>query len=116
AGCPQAHEARTALVATGADVGLLRRLGGEVGRRADALAARCYVRSGVALNRLVVSFDRAILPGYAWIFPLGGGEYNVGCGVFERGAGRCNLRAIFRRFTEAFPPAAELLRPGGPVS
>jgi geranylgeranyl reductase family protein len=115
AGCPRTFVARTAILATGAAVDLVRNLGAEVRPRADAVAARCYVRSRVVLDRLVVSFERAILPGYAWIFPLGGGEYNVGCGCSERG-GRTNLRDLFRRFTEAFPPAAGLMREGGPVS
>jgi menaquinone-9 beta-reductase len=110
-------EARTAVVATGASVDLLRRLNVPVRRQADALAARCYVRSRVPPGRLVVSFDRAIVPGYGWVFPLGGGEYNVGCGVFLRGdPGKANLRELFRRFMETFPPAAELLRAGGPAS
>jgi geranylgeranyl reductase family protein len=115
AGCRQAFAARTAILATGAGVDLVRNLGAEVRRRADAVALRCYVRSRVALDRLVVSFERAILPGYAWVFPLGGGEYNVGCGCSERG-GRTNLRDLFRRFIEAFPLAAGLMREGGPVS
>jgi flavin-dependent dehydrogenase len=57
AGCPRAPEARTAVVATGAEVGLLRKLGPEARPRADALAARCYVRSRTELDRLVVSFE-----------------------------------------------------------
>jgi geranylgeranyl reductase family protein len=117
AGCPRPVEARAAILATGAAVDLLGRLGPGVRRQADAMAARCYVRSRLAVDRLVVSFDRAIVPGYAWIFPLGGGEYNVGVGVFGRGAaGKTNLRELFRRFTEMFPPAADLLREGEPVS
>jgi geranylgeranyl reductase family protein len=117
AGGERTHEARTAVVATGAGVDLLRKLGVPVRRHADAMAARCYVRSRLPVERLVVSFDRTIVPGYGWIFPLGGGEHNVGCGVFERGgSGRVNLRDLFRRFTEEFPPAVELLRQGEAVS
>jgi geranylgeranyl reductase family protein len=115
AGWPRPIEARAVVLATGAAVDLLRKLGPAPRRQADAMAARCYVRSRLPLGRLVVSFDRPIIPGYAWIFPLGGGEYNVGCGAFERGAaGKTNLRDLFRRFTERFPPAAELLRQGDP--
>jgi geranylgeranyl reductase family protein len=117
AGCPEPVEARAAVVATGAAVDLLGRLGMAVSRQADAMAARCYVRSRLPLDRLVVSFDRAVVPGYAWIFPLGGGEHNVGVGVFGRAsAGKTNLRELFRRFTEQFPPAVELLRQGQSVS
>jgi geranylgeranyl reductase family protein len=115
AGCPRPVEARAAVLATGAAVDLLRTFAPRVLRQADAMAARCYVRSRAPVDRLVVSFDRAIVPGYAWIFPLGGGEYNVGCGAFGRRAARTNLRDLFRRFTEEFPPAAELLREGEPA-
>jgi len=43
--------------------------------------------------------------------PLGGGEYNVGCGLFHRSHrhGRVNLRDTFEAFTRNFPPAVELM-------
>ena len=31
---------------------------------------------------LFISYDRALLPGYGWAFPMPGGAWNVGCGVF----------------------------------
>ena len=103
--------ARAALVATGARVGLLKRHGtvGQAGP--SAVGLRCYVRSRFEIDRMVISFDRSILPGYAWIFPLGGGEYNVGCGVFYRGGRRegIDLREMFRRFCEEFPLARNLM-------
>lgn len=117
AGRPEPFAARTAVLATGASVDLLRRLNVPVRRQPDGLAARCYVHSRVPPGRLVVSFDRPIVPGYGWVFPLGGGEYNVGCGVFgNAGTARVNLRDLFRRFTGRFPPAAELLRDGGSMT
>jgi geranylgeranyl reductase family protein len=43
---------------------------------------------GVDDRRLWVLFERDFLPGYAWVFPLGGGRANVGFGVLRtRGAG-----------------------------
>ncbi|UCG85234.1 MAG: geranylgeranyl reductase family protein [Gemmatimonadota bacterium] len=93
--------ARLAILATGADVTLLEGLS-MLGRRAPSgIAARCYVRSPVQVDELVVSFDRSIAPGYAWIFPLGGDEYNVGCGVFFDGrkGKTVNLRDEFSTFT-----------------
>jgi geranylgeranyl reductase family protein len=57
-------------------------------------AFRQYYR-GVDDPRLWVLFDPELLPGYAWVFPLGGGRANVGFGVLRdgrngnaRGAGR----------------------------
>jgi geranylgeranyl reductase family protein len=45
-------------------------------------AFRWYVR-GVADQRLWVIFERDLLPGYAWSFPLGGDHANVGFGVLR---------------------------------
>jgi geranylgeranyl reductase family protein len=98
------------IVATGADVTLLDGLAHAPRRSTSAVALRRYVRSPITLRELVIVFHRSILPGYAWIFPLGGGEYNVGCGMFYRGTGkRPNLRATFQAFTTNFPLARKLM-------
>ena len=103
--------ARLAVLATGADLSLAELAGPKGDDRPSAIAMRCYVRSRAVIDELVVSYDRAILPGYAWIFPLGGGEYNVGCGLFRRAGQnqRANLRDTFEAFTRSFPPARELM-------
>jgi geranylgeranyl reductase family protein len=118
AGTEHPVRARFGVVATGANVALLEKLGLPIRRRASALAARCYVRSPLGLRELVVSFARAVLPGYAWIFPLGRDEYNVGCGVFEAGPseGKANLRGLFAKFLAEFPLAVDLMRRGESLS
>jgi menaquinone-9 beta-reductase len=45
-------------------------------------AFRQYFR-GVDDPRLWVLFERDLLPGYAWVFPVGGGRVNVGFGVLR---------------------------------
>ncbi len=45
-------------------------------------AVRQYFE-GVADARLWVLFERDLLPGYAWVFPLGDGRANVGYGVLR---------------------------------
>ena len=79
---------------------------------AAAVALRRYVAAPVNLAELVISFDRSVLPGYAWVFPLGDGWFNMGCGVFHRGrrASRINLRDTFTAFTERFPTARAIWR------
>jgi geranylgeranyl reductase family protein len=47
-------------------------------------AVRQYFE-GVADERLFVVFERDLLPGYAWVFPLPGGRANVGFGVLRAG-------------------------------
>jgi geranylgeranyl reductase family protein len=102
AGSHRELRARIAVLATGADVALLDRLKMVERAQPSAVAVRCYVRSPVDISELIVSYDRAISPGYGWIFPLRGNEYNVGCGIFFRGAGsrKVNLRHVFDKFTK----------------
>ncbi len=45
-------------------------------------AFRQYFR-GVDDGRMWVLFDPELLPGYAWVFPVGGGRANVGFGVLR---------------------------------
>jgi geranylgeranyl reductase family protein len=40
--------------------------------------------TGVADRRLWVLFERDLLPGYAWVFPVAGGRANVGFGIPRR--------------------------------
>jgi len=108
--CPQEIRARLAVLATGADTSLTAPWGPGSSTRPNAVAARCYVRSPIVVERLVISFDRAIAPGYAWIFPLGNHEYNLGCGFFygrNRGE-KPNLRRTFDAFTRQFPIATSV--------
>jgi geranylgeranyl reductase family protein len=109
---PAALRARYAVLATGADILPGRRAGLSTSSSPSAVAVRCYVRSSARVDRLVISYDRAIIPGYAWIFPLRDDEYNVGCGLFYRHGvrGDVNLRTMFERFVATFPEARELMR------
>ncbi len=107
-----AHRARFAILATGANIELLKKAGMIKRTQPSALALRCYMCSPVEIDRLIISYDRSITPGYGWIFPLGGGEFNVGCGVFYRKTRhkQANLREMFHRFLASFPLGQELLR------
>ena len=110
--------ARTAIVATGADWKLPLSLGMvETGFKGQA-AVRRYLRSSAVIDELIFSLESTIMPGYAWIFPLGDGLYNLGCGDFRaRGRGSSpNTRNAFTAFLEHSPPARELLSKGEFVS
>jgi flavin-dependent dehydrogenase len=109
--CSVPLRARFAILATGAAVHLLNHLGMVSAPNPSAAAMRCYVTSSMSIDRLVVSYDRSIAPGYAWIFPLGGGEYNVGCGIFYRCPDhrKVRLREMFQRFLDSFPLARDLM-------
>ena len=109
---------RVVFLATGANVEMPSKLELVSEQMPTAVALRCYVRSRASLNRLVVSYDRSIAPGYAWIFPLGNGEFNIGCGIsYRKKSGtRVNLRDAFKLFLTSFPLAAEILRHAEAIS
>jgi geranylgeranyl reductase family protein len=104
--------AKVALLATGANVELSGKLGLLTQAGPSAVALRCYVRSRFSVDRLVISYDRSITPGYAWIFPVGNGEYNVGCGVrYDGNSGaRPNLKQALSEFLNSFPLAVDLMK------
>jgi geranylgeranyl reductase family protein len=117
-GSGRSYRARAGVIATGASVDLLWKLGLVTRRDASGAAVRCYVRSALDLSRLVVAYDHRTLPGYSWIFPMRGQEYNVGCARFYRNGRRepVNLRRMFQQFTTHSPLARALLQKGEIVS
>lgn len=106
--------ARVALVASGAHSAMTMKLGLTANSTPSALAMRCYVRSSAPITTGILSYDRSVKPGFAWIFPLGNDLFNVGCGTVT-GVHKYDgqtLRQTFERFIAAFPPAVELIRHG----
>jgi geranylgeranyl reductase family protein len=54
-----------------------------------------------ATDQLWVSFERDLLPGYAWVFPLPGGRANVGYGVLRRdGRSGKELKALWPKLLQ----------------
>jgi geranylgeranyl reductase family protein len=106
------YKARIALAATGANIGLLKKTGGFTTPRPNAFGMRCYVRSSFELDQMLFSVDKEFAPGYAWIFPMGNHEYNIGCAVvFDYIAGiSVNLKKMYNIFIKDFPPARELMQ------
>lgn len=105
-------EARLVILATGASSKVMARFGLEHRSRPSALALRAYyrLRPDVAPDLLHIWYEKPVLPGYAWIFPVGDHVFNVGAGVFRR-AGRKtpNLRTLLDRFSAECPAAVEML-------
>ena len=62
----------------------VRRLTGATGPHLGEWHAFRQYFTGVADRRLWVIFERDLLPGYAWVFPVGGGRANVGFGLPRR--------------------------------
>jgi geranylgeranyl reductase family protein len=127
---------RRLVVADGARSPLGRVLGRKWHRdTAYGVAARGYIRSGRSDDEWISSHlelrgsEGELLSGYGWVFPLGGGEVNVGVGTLatERRPADVRLRSLLELYTEqrrdewqfdgaVRAPASALLPMGGAVS
>jgi geranylgeranyl reductase family protein len=82
--------AKVVLLATGASTRALAAFGVLQDRRPPAFGIRGYFRLPAVDDErsMIVAYDRALLPLYAWFFPMGGGLFNVGWGVIAAPPGR----------------------------
>jgi menaquinone-9 beta-reductase len=94
AGVETTEQTDAVLLAEGATGGLGASLG--LGRhRSRLVALRGYVRSAADLDPTFgLHFDSAVVPGYAWIFPVNRRYANVGILVDERFSRSHELRAV----------------------
>lgn len=108
------YKARIAIVATGAQVGLLKKTGRFAAKPPGGFALRCYVQSAFDLDHMVISVDKDIAPGYAWIFPMGKHEYNMGCCAVHKYVADppLNLKKVYHNFVNEFPLARKLMQNG----
>jgi len=109
---------RVAVVATGASVNLADKLGLIERRRPSAVAMRTYIESDYNLEESFLSYDKSLLPGYAWVFRVGPGLFNVGCGMRFGSSGVTpdSLRPKMAEFMREFPLIKELARRGRRVA
>lgn len=106
------------ILATGAASGMLAAFGVQVRSQPSALALRAYYRTpNIDERELVISYERQVMPGYGWVFPMGNGEANVGVGVFlDAGRTEANLKSLFERFTTQCPHVRDLLTDAEPIT
>ena len=109
--------ARWVVLATGAGVQPLVATGLCTRRTPSGIALRGYVHNPSLAGRqttMDVVWDRALRPGYGWIFPCGEDTYNIGVGAFFRQgqAADANLRQMFDDFTRVYAPARALMNGG----
>jgi flavin-dependent dehydrogenase len=109
---------RICVLATGASVRLSEHLGLIDRVRASAIALRGYVRSSYAISEAIIAYERHLLPGYAWIVPIGSDIYNVGCGVRldSDGGSTPNLKKALDVFLDSFPLGRDLMSKGEKIS
>jgi len=105
------------ILATGAASGMLAAFGVQTRSQPSALAMRAYYKTpNIDAKEMVISYEKQVMPGYGWVFPMGNGEANVGVGVFlEDGRTGTNLKELFERFTEGCPHVRDLLAGAEPL-
>ncbi len=115
-------KARMVIIATGANLKLLLRMGLLQQRPPMMLAARAYFEGVTGLSdRTHFHFDGVPLPGYGWVFPVSETSANIGVGFFGQGRARRRMPATPAKAFEAFiktPPMQKILvdaRQVGPV-
>jgi len=106
--------ARFTILATGANVTMLEAFGMTASKKPDAVAGRAYYSAppdlASELTHLSIVYQRGWCPGYGWIFPAPGGQFNVGVALFTDGAAHGRLPQFFEEFCRTFPPAARLIQ------
>ncbi|MEX1071790.1 MAG: geranylgeranyl reductase family protein [Anaerolineales bacterium] len=81
-----AYSARVAIVATGANTGLLLQIGLLTQLPEPMLAVRGYFEGVRGLSdRVQIHFMDAVLPGYGWVFPISATAANIGVGLWQVG-------------------------------
>jgi geranylgeranyl reductase family protein len=104
-------EAHTAVIATGANLALLRQLDLIPQDQQLSYAARAYFEGVRGLGEAIhIRFDGIPLPGYGWLFPLRDEAANIGAGFYRRGR---HTPPTAREATERFlehPPIHNLLK------
>jgi len=79
--------------------------------RHRCMAVRAYFTGVSGLSDAIeIHYEKAILPGYGWIFPLGPDTANVGAGILVSRAGRVHMGQLFERFLQSNPHAREKLK------
>jgi menaquinone-9 beta-reductase len=101
------------ILATGANVTMLDAFGMNASKKPDAVAGRAYYVAppdlASELTHLSIVYQRGWCPGYGWIFPGPGGQFNIGVALFTDGAIHGRLHQFFDEFCRTFPPAARLI-------
>ena len=105
----QTVECELAIIATGANTGLLRKTGLLKHSPPSNLAARAYFENVEGLDdTILLFFDGIQRPGYGWVFPTAPDKANIGCGVFFNS--RTPQLTHLRHLIESHPYLQRILR------
>jgi geranylgeranyl reductase family protein len=108
------------LLATGSNATSLKLFGLEASMQPAAVAGRAYYEAPADLVErypsLMIAYDREWCPGYGWIFPSPGRQFNIGVGLFTGRSSERHLREFWQAFTSRFAPAREIVAAGRAVT
>lgn len=83
-------------------------------RRHQGFAIRAYFSEVPVLERYIeLHYEKYLLPGYGWFFPVGEHRVNVGVGIMPRFTDQRGARRLFEKFVRESPRVARRL--GGAV-
>jgi len=111
-------EAPLVIAADGGKVTFTRRLG-LAPHAAEWVAVRAYYEGATGdPGRWEIHWEQATMPGYGWVFPMPGGQANVGIGAYSSDVQRLNLnlKALLDIFIEKNPHAQARLKHARRVS
>ncbi len=74
------YRSQIVVVATGANISFLKRIGVLKKSPQTMFASRCYFSNVPDLENIIFRYDELVLPSYSWIFPLPNNRVNVGAG------------------------------------
>ena len=105
------------ILATGAASQMLAAFGVQTRSQPSAVAMRAYYQTPhLDQNELLISYEKPVMPGYGWVFPMGNGQANVGVGLFlTDGITGENLRELFERFLAECPHVRGAMQDAKPL-
>lgn len=98
-------KSRLLILADGSHAPMTRRLGLASGV-GELVATRQYLSGDPGpSNRMEIHFQQEVLPGYCWLFPMGGGRVNVGTGTYfwRTRTKDLSLHTVMAQFINRFP-------------
>ncbi len=107
-GTRETHQAKLAVIATGANTRLLMQVGLLKALPNVMVASRAYFEGVRGLSDIwTLRFDDVPMPGYGWIFPTGTETANIGVGYFREGRS-ASAAQPFAQFLQS-PPVRDML-------
>jgi geranylgeranyl reductase family protein len=111
--------AKMIIIAGGANTGALKNFGVLHQKLPTGVAGRAYFQKEAMSQHEPLHFiwDKSLVSGYGWIFPIKGNIYNVGLGIFSgQNKAGYNIKMKFHQFITQNPIVKEILKNSKQIS